>query len=66
MVCCWGRINRPFGAALSIGVTKTTRSPGSTRPSKRSFSSLAGSIAARQFFSSSIPARVLELTYTTG
>ena len=31
MVCCCGRIRRPLGAAESIGVTRTTASPGDTR-----------------------------------
>lgn len=26
MVCCWGRIRRPLGAALSMGTTRTARS----------------------------------------
>ena len=28
MACCCGRISRPFGAALSMGTTRTTRSRG--------------------------------------
>ncbi len=31
MVCCCGRISLPFGAALSIGTTSTTKSIGETR-----------------------------------
>ena len=31
IVCCWGRISRPFGADASMGVTSTTRSPGASR-----------------------------------
>ena len=29
--CCWGRIKRPLGAALSIGVTRITTSSGSIK-----------------------------------
>ena len=31
IVCCCGKIRRPFGAALSIGTTSTTKSDGSRR-----------------------------------
>ena len=31
IVCCCGRISLPFGAAVSIGITKTVRSPSLTK-----------------------------------
>ena len=31
IVCCWGRMSRPLGAALSMGITRITRSRGSIK-----------------------------------
>ena len=35
IVCCWGRIRRPLGAALSTGITRTTKSDGESRSPMR-------------------------------
>ena len=37
MVCCWGRISLPFGAALSMGTTRITRSSGLIRSPMRGY-----------------------------
>ena len=66
MVCTWGRIRRPFGAALSMGITSTTVSPGSIKSpiivgAVHSF----GAERTISFFKSSMPARVAALTGTS-
>ena len=38
ITCCCGKISRPLGAALSIGITKTTVSLGFTISFKINFS----------------------------
>ena len=63
MVCCWGRIRRPLGAALSMGTTSTTRSRGSSRsPTRRFPRPFSGTSRASRSFSSSIPSPVRALT----
>ncbi len=47
MVCCWGRISRPLGAALSMGTTSTTKSPGS-RADRRDKGPPGASLLSRQ------------------
>ena len=63
MVCCWGRISLPLGAALSMGVTRTTRSPGVSRSPTRRLSSPCERVSrAMRSFSSSMPSLVTALT----
>ena len=66
MVCCWGRISLPFGAALSIGTTSTAISEGfrRSRTIYRSGSSVSAA-AAICSFNSLIPPPVAALTKIT-
>ena len=67
MVCCWGRMSRPLGAALSIGTTKTTKSEGSNRSDTSGFETASVFAAfAIVSFNSVIPAFVRALTPRTG
>ena len=62
--CCWGRIIRPLGAAASMGITSTTRSPGDSRsPTRRGVSS-RGTASTIACFRASIPSPVRALTKT--
>ena len=52
IVCCCGRIRRPFGAALSMGTTRTTKSEGWIRsPTMGRAGPSAGARAAMRSFS---------------
>ncbi len=67
MVCCCGRIKRPFGAALSMGTTRTARSEGFKRsPTIRSLVSSAGTREAIRSFSSWMLSREAALAWMTG
>ena len=67
IVCCWGKINRPLGALLSMGTTRTARSRGFNRSAARRFSVLlSGRRQASRSFSSLIPSPVYALTETEG
>ena len=50
IVCCCGRISLPLGAALSIGMTRTAKSPG-CRISPTIFSLLSSVTARAAIFS---------------
>ena len=65
MVCCWGKISLPLGAALSIGTTRTTTSPTSSisEMMRRLVSSLFAS-AAQVSRSSWMPVPCFALTQT--
>ncbi len=66
MVCCCGRIRRPLGAALSMGITRTTRSDGRIRsPTIRSRLSSAGTREAIRSFNSWILVWSAALTHST-
>ena len=63
IVCCCGRISLPFGAALSIGTTKITKSFGQTKsPTIFSVSSSVGTSFPISSFNSQIPFLSFALT----
>ena len=64
MVCCWGRIRRPLGAALSMGTTRITRSPGWSRSAMRRRPLLSGFRCAMRSLRASIPRFVRAETHT--
>ena len=66
MTICCGRIRRPLGAALSIGTTRITGSPGFTRSRTRGFSAeeVFASFPSASF-NSHIPSPVSALTGRT-
>ena len=67
IVCCCGRISLPFGAALSIGTTRTAKSPISSRSSTKGYSGFFCSIPEAIFsFSSRIWRFFAALTHNTG
>ena len=64
IVCCCGSINLPFGAALSIGTTRTTKSEGSNKsPTIWNLASSVGACFAISSFNSYIFSFVTELTH---
>ena len=66
IACCCGKISLPFGAALSIGITRTTSCPGSIiSPTSLSPFPSEGIRCPILSFSSSIPVFSVALTYIT-
>ena len=64
MTICSGSIRRPLGAALSIGITSRTISPGLNRsPHRKTLSSSCFMRCARRSFSSCILVPSMALTY---
>ena len=63
MVCCCGRMSRPFGAAVSIGTTRTTKSPAVSKSPIIGVSSPTGFRRAICSFNSKMPSLVTALTY---
>ena len=67
IVCCWGRMRRPLGAALSMGVTSNTLSPGSIKSAQMGKGGfLWGTRCANSSFSSLMFFPVAELTEICG
>ena len=66
MTCCCGRMRRPLGAALSMGITSTTISPGASRSAMSCGSGPAAEpTRASVSLSSAMPSPVAELVRTT-
>ena len=63
IVCCCGKIRRPFGAALSIGTTSTTKSDGSRRSPTIFRSSSSFPFNAPKFFLQLINSAFIRCTY---
>ncbi len=67
MVCCWGRMRRPLGAALSMGVTSNTWSSGLSKSAQMGKGAFFwGTRWAKSSFSSLIFLPVVELTEICG
>ena len=65
MVCTWGKMSRPLGAAISMGTTSRQISPGSMRsPTIWASSKWAGARSIIRSFKNSIPSPLRELTAT--
>jgi len=63
ITCCWGRISLPLGAALSIGITRITKSSGLIRSATSLFSgSLPSARAAIFSFNKLMFSPVIALT----